>query len=215
MYAAFLLRSTDAALQRTKDQVLALPDWELAGGATQWHEALERLPLLQPDALVTDLRLGDHSADRLLQALAKRGLRVPTLVLVASNEDPLLLKALWQGAQGYLAETGPRSNLGQALAALQQGRASLTPAQSRELLSQLGTPRLAVAAAARRELSIDAQSAGPWLSRAQQALLSLLAHGWLPREVGAAWQLAAEDVERRVAQLLRVLQQQQRMLQAA
>jgi DNA-binding NarL/FixJ family response regulator len=215
MYAAFLLRSTDAALQRTKDQVLALPDWELAGGATQWHEALERLPLLQPDALVTDLRLGDHSADRLLQALARRGLRVPTLVLVASNEDPLLLKALWQGALGYLAETGPRSNLGHALAALQQGRASLTPAQSRELLAQLGTPRLAVAAAARRELAIDAQAAGPWLSRAQQALLSLLAHGWLPREVGAVWQVAVEDVERRVAQLLRVLQQQQRMLQAA
>lgn len=215
MHAAFLLRSTEAALQRTKADLLALPDWELAGTATHIHDALERLPLLQPDVLVTDLRLGEATADRLLQTLGQRGLRIDTVVIVGSDEDPLLMRALWQGAQGFLAEAGARCSLATALAALRQGRATLTPSQCRAFLAELGAPRMAVAAAACREAACDPSAAGPWLSRAQQALLSLLAHGWLPREVGLAWQIAVDEVERRVAQMLRVLQQQQRMLQAA
>jgi hypothetical protein len=36
-------------------------------------------------------------------------------------------------------------------------------------------------------------------------LLSLLAHGWLPREIAGAWALEVAEVERRVGQLLRLL----------
>ena len=59
------------------------------------------------------------------------------------------------------------------------------------------------------QMATDAQATG-WLralSIAQQALLSLLAHGYLPAEIAACWRLAAVDVERRIGQLLRLLPQ--------
>ena len=208
MHAAFLLRSTDVALQRTKAELLALDDWELAGTATHWREALERLPLLQPDVLVSDVRLGDTAVSRLLGALNARGLRFPTVVLVGNVDEPLLLEAIWHGALGYRAESGERVTLKSALQSLLDGCARLSPAQTRGLMDQIGLRRLPAVQAAARNVAQDPSPAGRWVSTAQLALLSLLAHGWLTREIAAAWQLEVLAVEQRVGQLLRMLQQQ-------
>lgn len=207
MPSAFLLRAHPDALQRSKSALLACEGWELAGSAQRGRDALERLPLLQPDLLLADERLLDGPLLRLLVRLEEQQLQVPVLMWTRQTEGPQLFDTLLHGVRDFLPEPGDPQALAPLLDAALQGRHRLNPSLARELLRRLGAPRLPLDQAAQPAMARDAQGAG-WrrlLSVAQQALLSLLAHGYLPREIAQAWRLEVEEVERRVGQLLRLL----------
>jgi two-component system, NarL family, response regulator DevR len=192
-------------MQRSKAELLALNGWELAGTASRCSEAMARLPLLQPDLLLADSKLSDGSLDRLIPMLGPR--RPPFLVWTGAMDEAAQLRTLLVGALGFLPETNsPLRFQGQLQAALEL-RCQLTPLQARSLLQRLYTPRLPAAQACSRDNATDAAPAGmaKILSTAQQALLSLLAHGWLTREIAKAWSLDSAEVERRVGQLLRLV----------
>ncbi len=207
MPSAFLLRASEPALQRSKAALLACDGWELAGCARQGRDALDRLPLLQPELLLADQRLLDGPLLRLLQELEQRGQRLPVLIWCSLPDDPQWVDGLRLGLRGFLPETGDGRQLAPLLQAALDGRPQLNPSLARELLRRLHTPRLAAQTACHRAMASNPDCAGllRLLSVAQQALLSLLAHGWLPREIARAWSLEVADVERRLGQLLRLL----------
>ena len=207
MPSAFLLRSRPMALQRSKTALLSCEGWELAGTAQRGREALERIPLLQPDLLLADERLLDGPLLRLLAHLEERQLQIPVLMWTQQTDSRALYNSLLHGVRDFLPEASQQHPLAPLLEATLQGRHRLNPSLARELLCRLGAPRLSPEQAASPAMASNAQGAG-WrrlLSGAQQALLSLLAHGYLPREIAQAWRMEAEDVERRVGQLLRLL----------
>lgn len=209
MPSAFLLRASPDALQRAKAGLLGCEGWELAGHAERGRDALERLPLLQPDLLLTDRRLPDGPVERLLRRLRELQPQLPVLLWSSSIDEAQLTDLLALGVRGLLPEPGAGASLQAQLDAAFQARHQLSPGVARELLRRLGAQRLGVAQAAQPQMATDAQATG-WLralSIAQQALLSLLAHGYLPAEIAACWRLAAVDVERRIGQLLRLLPQ--------
>jgi DNA-binding NarL/FixJ family response regulator len=213
MPSAFLLRAHPDALQRSKTALLGCEGWELAGSAQRGREALERIPLLQPDLLLADQRLLDGPLERLLIRLERSAPQLPVLIWTSHPDDPALVDCLLLGVRDVLPETfDPRPSvlsgqLAPMLKAALEGRHRLNPALARELLRRLNTPRLALQEAVQPDKARDAQGAGMrrLLSVAQQALLSLLAHGYLPREIALAWRLDVEEIERRVGQLLRLL----------
>lgn len=213
MPSAFLLRAHPEALQRSKTALLGCPGWELAGSAQRGREALERIPLLQPDLLLADQRLLDGPLERLLLRLETSAPQLPVLIWTCRPDDPALVDSLLLGVRDVLPESfDPRPSvlsdqLAPLLNAALEGRHRLNPGLARELLRRLNTPRLALQDAVQPDKARDAQGAGlrHLLSVAQQALLSLLAHGYLPREIAQAWRLEVEEIERRVGQLLRLL----------
>lgn len=207
MPSAFLLRASPDALQRSKTALLGCEGWELAGSAQRGREALERIPLLAPDLLLADQRLLDGPLLRLLVRLEEQRVQVPVLIWTSRPDDPELFDSLVLGVRDFLPEPGDPRPLTPLLNAALQGRHQLNPSLARELLRRLGAPRLAPAEAAVPAMAADVSSVGlrRALSRAQQALLSLLAHGYLAREIARAWRLEVEEVERRVGQLLRLL----------
>lgn len=207
MPSAFLLRASEPALQRSKADLLACDGWELAGTAQRGRDALERLPLLQPDLLLADQRLLDGPLIRLLLQLAKQRQRITVLIWCSLPDDPRLFDSLMLGVRGFLPETGEPRRLATVLQAAFEERHELNPGLARELLRRFATPRLTPELACTRSAASDPSAAGllHLLSVAQQALLSLLAHGWLPREIASAWALEVAEVERRVGQLLRLL----------
>ncbi len=206
MRSVFLLRHSEQPLQQSKGELLADLDWELAGHALRWREARERVPLLHPDVVVTDLRVMDGAVTRFIQQL--RGRRLRTLVLVPGADEPLLIDALLAGASGYWVESAKGGGLVSALTALVDDRTQLSPALARQLLERLHIPRLSPSMSSSRLAALDSRAACGYcaLSVAQQALLSLIAHGWLPQEIAGSWQLEVADVERRTAQVLRLAQ---------
>lgn len=207
MRSVFLLRHSEQPLQMSKSELLADMDWELAGHAQRWRDARDMLPLLHPDVLVTDLRVVDGAVTRLIQHVRHRRMRI--LVLVPGVDEPLLLEALLSGAQGYHLDSPKGGGLIHALENLVEGRTRLSPALARQLLQRTGTPRLSASTASLRSAALDPGPTGLLrvLSVAQQALLSLLSHGWLPTEIALAWQFEVSEIERRTSQALRLAQQ--------
>ncbi len=209
MPSVFLLRAREDALQRSKADVLACEGWELAGVAQRGDEALERLPLLQPELLLADQRLLDGPLIRVLVRLAQQRQRMPVLVWSAVHDDPALFESLLLGVRGFLPDAGQPQPLRTAMQLALEERVRLNPGLARELLRRLGVQRLSPHAAVTPDMAHNPSSAGVlrMLSVAQQALLSLLAHGWLPQEISKAWAVEERDIEKRLGQLLRLLPQ--------
>lgn len=204
MPSAFLLRANRHSLQRSKADLLACEGWELAGCAQTGNEALLRLPLVRPDVLLADRRTLDGRLLRLLADLEAQGTPVRVLMWTNRMDEPMLVEALVRGVRGFLSDAAPLSRLHAQLEATLQGRRHMEPGVARELLRRLGATRLPPAQAAVPAMAVEGRGVGllRLLSVAQQALLSLLAHGYLPREIARAWALEADDIERRIDQLL-------------
>lgn len=78
------------------------PDIEVVGEAADGEEALEVVPLHDPDVVLLDMRLPKLNGLGVLQALAADGALPPTIILTTFDEDSLVLEGLRAGAKGYL-----------------------------------------------------------------------------------------------------------------
>ena len=101
-----ILLIDDHAIVRAgfKSLIAGTEGFEVAAEASNAASALEMARRYQPDMAVLDLSLGDDSGLSLLPRLraAAPGMRV---VLLSMHEDPsLVLRALEEGAQGYVTK---------------------------------------------------------------------------------------------------------------
>ncbi|MGM9515552.1 hypothetical protein ACS5PK_14940 [Roseateles sp. DB2] len=209
MSSVFLLRHSQRSLNRAA-QDLAATGWHCLGTSQHWQEAAVSLGHAMPDYVVSDVHLSDGHASRLLQHLSTLApaLARPRVLLISDAVDDMsLFRTLSCGAHAYHLEQPRGPRLQDSLRALEQGRAQMSPAIAREALQSFGASRRQVSEARRLEAGHDRQplSALSLISRAEQALLSLLAHGWLVPEIAEAWFVMRDEVERRIARLYRKL----------
>lgn len=199
MSSVFLLRRSRQALLKSHAALCAdgsVGPWHCSGSSDSWRDALPALCQQRPELLVCDLRLVDGPAGALLRRLPTPLPRV--LLLTPMADDPLLFETLAGGAHAYCLERDSDA-LGQALHALAARRATISPTLARQLLQAFELPRsglqLAQCVSAGRQDEGEANG----LSRSQQHLLSLFAHGLLEEEIAQRWQLPREEIGSRVA----------------
>ncbi|MDN3918837.1 hypothetical protein [Roseateles violae] len=200
MPAVFLLRRCASSLQKAQDLLTGsgMADWSVCGSAMRLRETREALAGCAPDIIACDLSLLDGRALQLAQSL--RGLpRRPQLLLLAPMADELaLFEALRLGANGYCIDADRGVNLLLDLRKLDAGRATMSPAIARQILDAYGLGRSSLDEALAPEASQDVTPMAHGLPRAEQHLLSLLAHGLLGVEIAARWDMTPADVERRL-----------------
>ena len=209
MSSVFLLRHSQRSLNRASLD-LADTGWQCMGASQHWQEAAASLAHAMPDYLVSDVHLSDGHASRLLRHLntLPPGLARPRVLLISDAVDEMtLFRTLSCGGHAYHLDQPRGPSLQHSLQALQQGRAQMSPAIARQALQSFGANRRQVSEARRIEAGHDRQpvEALSLISRAEQALLSLLSHGLLPDEIAATWYVLREEVERRIARLYRKL----------
>ncbi|MDL5031033.1 hypothetical protein QRD43_03860 [Pelomonas sp. APW6] len=209
MSSVFLLRHSQRSLQRAALD-LADTGWQCLGTSQHWQEAAASLRHAMPAYLVSDLHLSDGHASCLLQQLSALppGVVRPRVLLISDAVDELtLFPTLSSGGHAYHLDQPRGPSLQDSLQALEQGRARMSPAIAREALHSFGAPRRPVSEARRLEAGLDRQPLAmlSLISRAEQALLSLLSHGLLVEEIADAWYVLREEVERRIARLYRKL----------
>ncbi|MCD7805965.1 MAG: response regulator, partial [Lachnospiraceae bacterium] len=89
--------------------ITSLIDWEdhdctIVGKATNGPAALELIKKLQPDILITDIRMPVMDGLELVEKCREEGLHFSFLVLTNLEEFALARKALGLGASGYLVK---------------------------------------------------------------------------------------------------------------
>ena len=209
MSSVFLLRHSQRSLNRAALD-LADTGWRCLGSSQHWQEAAASLAHAMPDYLVSDVHLSDGHACRLLQHLntLPPGLARPRVLLISDAVDELtLFRTLSCGGHAYHLDLPRGPSLQDSLQALEQGRAQMSPAIARQALQSFGAPRRQASEARRIESGHDRHplEALSLISRAEQALLSLLSHGMLVEEIAESWYVLREEVERRIARLYRKL----------
>lgn len=152
----------------------------VAGEAAGGHEALALVERLQPDLVITDLRMRDGDGVELIRALRRRAPDVAVLVLTTYGTEADLRPALEAGATSVLLKDASRQELFRAVRMTSRGETVLSPTVAELLVSRYRT---------------GGHADGAPLSPRELEILSLVADGKANREIGRALHISETTVK--------------------
>jgi DNA-binding NarL/FixJ family response regulator len=133
------------------------PDFEVVGEAADGDVAARLVRDLQPDVLLTDLRMPGLDGVALTAQVQRTSPSVRVLVLTTYDSDSDIVRAVEAGATGYMLKDTPAAQLFEAIRATARGETVLTPSVATRLVSRLRSP--SHDALSRRELEVLEQVA--------------------------------------------------------
>jgi two-component system, NarL family, response regulator DevR len=173
------------------------PNLTVIGEAGSCAQALARIPALQPDVAVLDVRLPDGNGIELCRELLTKLDKLRCLMLTSFTEDQAMLDAILAGASGYVVKDITGMELAKAINAVGEGKSLLDNRAAAALMARL-----------RRR----AAAPGPLdnLTEQEQTLLALLGEGLTNRQIAARMHLAEKTVKNYVSRLLAKLGMERR-----
>jgi DNA-binding NarL/FixJ family response regulator len=132
-------------------------DFDMVGEAADGSAAARLVRDLQPDVLLTDLRMPGLDGVALTAEVARTAPAVRVLVLTTYDSDADIVRAVEAGATGYLLKDTPSAQLFDAIRATARGETVLAPTVAAKLVSRLRSP--APDALTRREVEVLEQVA--------------------------------------------------------
>lgn len=131
----------------TRDGVRAIvarcPDMALVGEAANAAELLALLPSTDPHVVVAEVELPDCNGLEFIAELKKSRPAARMLVLSVHGEAQFGVRALRQGADGYLSKSGPSERIVDAIRKLADGGKYLSATLAEILANAVADPRSA------------------------------------------------------------------------
>ncbi len=115
-------------------------DLELVGEATNGTEAVELADWKKPDVVLMDLRMPELDGAAAIAQIKARDPDVNALVLTTYESDAEVIKAIENGATGYMLKDTPREELLQAIRNAAEGKAILSPSVTARLMNRVREP---------------------------------------------------------------------------
>ena len=109
----------------------------VVGLAHNGLEALESIPVTQPDLVLMDLKMPVMNGILATRKISEQYPQVRVLVLTTYDDDEWLFDAVRAGAKGYLLKDRPRAELIRAIKGTLQGNSFIDPAVAGKLLGQI------------------------------------------------------------------------------
>ncbi|MEW6189372.1 MAG: response regulator transcription factor, partial [Actinomycetota bacterium] len=137
-----LLIVDDHELMRMALQnVIQLEDaFEIVGEAKDGREAMEMVPICQPDVILMDLRMPDVDGITACRKIHSRFPEIKILVLTAYETDEDIFGSIQAGASGYLLKDASPEELINAIRTVFEGKSILHPCIARKVLDKLSLP---------------------------------------------------------------------------
>lgn len=96
------------------------PEWEIVGDASDGYEALDRAEMLQPDVILTDIRMPRMDGIALQRVVKERFPQMECIVVSGYEDFTYALQSMRYGAKDYLMKPVERSELGRILGKLKE-----------------------------------------------------------------------------------------------
>jgi DNA-binding NarL/FixJ family response regulator len=196
----FLLDDHEVVLLGLRQLLEAEPDIEVVGDASTAAHAVARIPALQPDVAVLDVRLPDGDGITVCREVRSVMDKPPAcLMLTSFSDDEALFTAIMAGAAGYLLKQVSSTDLVGAVRRLAAGESLLDPAMTSAVLERLRHP-------AEEDEDPRYQS----LTEQERRILDEIAVGKTNRQIAQSMFLAEKTVKNYVSGLLRKLDMERR-----
>ena len=172
-----------------RDLLESEDDITVVGEASTEDEAVRRVPALDPDVAVLDVRLAEGNGVEACREIRSRHPRTACLILTSFSDDEALFEAIMAGAAGYVLKQIRSSDLVVAIRRVAAGQNLLDPAVTAQVLERL-----------RRGPDEDEMIAR--LTSQEHEVLALLADGLTNRQIAAHMYLAEKTVKNYVTSVL-------------
>ena len=190
----------DHALVRSAvRQALAAPDIEIVGEAASADEAMLMATDLRPDLILLDLNLPGTDGLALLRELVPRLPETRVVILSVSDSRRDLMRAIRNGAAGYVTKDLSPDALQRAVRGIRRGELPMSRAMASALVEEL-------AGSARRGPTTADDEPMSTLSDREREVLSHLAEGLTDREIAARLGISPRTVETHVGSILQKLE---------
>ena len=147
------------------------PALRCVGAHRDAEQALQKIPVEQPDVVLMDINLPGMNGIECVARLKERLPKAQVLMLTTYDDNDLIFNSLRNGASGYLLKTMPSAEILQAIEQVHAGGAPMSMQIARKVVShfqQIKAP------------SSDVEK----LTKREQEILALLARGYLYKEIG-------------------------------
>jgi DNA-binding NarL/FixJ family response regulator len=159
---------------------------EVVGEAADGVQALAQSDLKRPDVVLMDLVMPKLDGLGAMRELRRRLPQIRVIVLTSFLDDERLLPAIQAGAAGYLLKDVEPSELARAIRAAHVGQALLAPAAAARLVEAVAEGTV------RRDP----------LTRREQEVLELIAHGRSNKRIALELGISEKTVKAHVGRLL-------------
>ncbi|MGW7538767.1 response regulator transcription factor [Amycolatopsis sp. NPDC054798] len=170
----------------------------VVGQAGNVSQALARIPALQPDVAVLDVRLPDGNGIELARELRSRMPELKCLMLTSYTDEQAMLDAVMAGASGYVIKDIKGLDLISAVLEVGAGKSLLDAHAAAALMAKL------------RDSAEKQRGPLAQLSEQERTLLGLIGEGLTNRQISERMFLAEKTVKNYVSRLLTKLGMERR-----
>jgi two-component system response regulator DevR len=197
MIRVFLLDDHEIVREGLRALLESQGDFEVVGEAATAAEALARIPPLQPDVAVLDVRLPDGDGVRVCREVRTHAPEIKCLMLTSFADDEALFEAIMGGAAGYVLKQIKGTDIVDAIRRVAAGESLLDPDATRRVLDRIRNPP-----------EEDERLAS--LTPQERRILGLITDGLTNRQIAEEMFLAEKTVKNYVSNLLAKLGMERR-----
>ena len=176
-------------------------DMQVVAEAGDAAMALDKARAFLPDVVLLDIRLPDGSGLDVVGQLQRELPYCKVVMLTVYEDEEALLKALTEGARGYVLKGVSAEELVRVVRAVQGGETYVTPSIAGRLLARLAHP--------------NSQTAFPGhlveLTDRERSILELVSQGQTNKEIAARLYLSEKTVKHYMTNILQKLQVRNRV----
>jgi DNA-binding NarL/FixJ family response regulator len=162
---------------------------EVVAEASNGAEALRLIKELKPDLVLLDITMPESSGFDVLAEQAKEFPEVRVIVLTVHDAEAYAIRALREGASGFLLKSAASVELEQAIETVVRGETYVSPELAKKSLLEYGK-------ASTERARLDS------LSPRQREILKLVADGRSTKEIARHLNISVKTVETHRAQLM-------------
>ena len=174
------------------EEIVSMSDgYNLSGSFSTAEDAIQKIPLLDPDVVLMDINLGEgDSGIDCVRKLKEQSPEILFMMCTVYEEDDKIFEALTAGANGYILKKTAASKLLDAIKELQEGGAPMSSQIARKVVAAFRNRSATENNTVRKPLSV--------LSKRENEILELLAKGLMYKEIAANLFIESETVRKHV-----------------
>lgn len=179
-------------------------DIQVAGEATNGHEAIALAHSLEPDVVLMDLQMPELDGVEATRRICTERPDTQVIILTTFADDEFIYDGIAAGARGYLLKDAPPEQLVEAIRAAARGESLLNPEVAARILDRFSSMMSGTSpsAAGQEKTPAATPAALPKLTPREMEVLKLMGKGARNKEIADALVIAERTVKIHVGNIL-------------